>query len=322
MLAGAKDFLSKPPSVDELTSTIRRVGAIAKDERNKSSQVFPTQMGSMSGAPIAASTVVHGKIIVVYSPKGGTGATTIATNLAICLHSDQSPTVLVDGNMQFGDVAIFLNEQGKNSIIDLTSRADELDPDIVDSVLLKHATSGIKILPAPHRPEDAENVNGDQFVKVLKYLSRIYPYVVVDASSELSDVTLGAMDSASAIILVTTQDIPSLKNCRLFLDLVDALGLERANILFVMNRFDRRLLILPEKISENFKQEIVAVLPLDERVVVPSINRGVPFVISGKSQEISKKMMGLADTIRQRVIETETKKEETIAPSRSIIGKK
>jgi pilus assembly protein CpaE len=300
MLAGARDFLTKPPSVDELTSAIRRAGVMAREERSKTSQVVMGQPGTTGQATTAAGTT-YGRVIAVYSPKGGTGCTTLATNLAISLNSQNTPTVLVDGNLQFGDVAIFLNEQGKNSIIDLAPRADELDPEIVESVLVKHGMSGVKILPAPHRPEDAENVSGNQFLKVLKYLCRLYTYVVVDASSDLSDVTLNVIDASDLLILITTQEIPTLKNCRLFLDLADVLGVDRKRILFVMNRFDKRINILPEKISENFKQEIVAVVPLDERVVVPSVNRGIPFMLGNKSQPVARSILSFVDVIQQKL---------------------
>ena len=299
MLAGARDFLTKPPSVDELTSAIQRAGAMAHDERSKIGTGY-TGQAQGPGTSISA-TKEYGKVITVYSPKGGTGCTTLATNLAVSLHNDETPTVLVDANLQFGDIAIFLNEQGKNSVVDLASRAEELDPEIVDSVLLKHATSGLKILPAPHRPEDAEGVTGAQLGKVLSYLCRLYSYVVVDSPSDLSDLNLNVMDVSDLIVLITTQDIPSLKNCRLFLDLADVLGIDRRHILFVMNRFDKRINILPERISENFKQEIVAVIPLDERVVVPSVNRGVPFMLGNKSQPIARSFLTLTEAIRQKL---------------------
>ena len=128
MLAGARDFLTKPPMIDDLTAAIRRAGAMAADERSKA-PIFP--MGPAGGAPNAmggpGAIPQYGKVIVVYSPKGGTGKTTLATNLALALHSEETRTLLIDTNVQFGDVAVFLNEQVKNNILDLTPRVDELD---------------------------------------------------------------------------------------------------------------------------------------------------------------------------------------------------
>lgn len=322
MLAGARDFLTKPPAIDELTAAIRRGGDMAREEKKKSRAGGTTQMPAqgMSSAPTQAAT--YGKIIVVYSPKGGVGCTTVAVNLGIALNNEETPALIVDGNLQFGDVAVFLNEQGKNSLVDIAPRVDDLDFDTVDSLLIHHAASGIKVLAAPFKPEHAEGISGDQFVKVLNYLRRMFPYVIVDTSHSLDDVTLGAIQDASDItVLITTQDIPSIKNCRLFLDLADALGVSRKRILFVMNKFDKRIGITPEKVGDSFKQEMVAVLPFDERVVLPSINRGVPFMLGNKSQPISRGILSLTEVIRSRLTELETQG-DTAEPVKAIKGKR
>ncbi len=320
MMAGARYFITKPPAVEELTSAIRKTGAMAREEKAKLRSALPAQ-GTGSGTPTTAQLATYGKVITVYSPKGGTGCTTLATNLAVALNNEETPLVLVDGNLQFGDVAVFLNEQGKNSVVDLAPRAEELDPEIVDGVMISHAASGIKVLAAPFRPEYAENVTGEQFIKVLKYLCRIYTYVLVDSTSTLNDVTLASLQDASdMIILVTTQDIPSIKNARLFLDLADQLGIERRRIMFVMNRFDKRIGITPEKISESFKQEIVAVIPLDERTVVPAVNRGVPFMLGDKSRPVAKGILSLVEVIRQRLPQLESK-DGAVEALRQGIGK-
>ncbi|HUG34345.1 MAG TPA: response regulator [Anaerolineales bacterium] len=308
MLAGARDFLTKPPMGDELISAIRRAGSMAQTERAKAAYVPPAPiMGSMGvafglGAP-------KGKIVTVYSPKGGVGCTTIAVNLALTLNNDDTRTVLVDGNLQFGDVAVFVNEQGKNTLADLTPRAEELDPEIVEEVMLKHAASGLHILAAPNRPEYAEKVSSAQFSRVLEYLRQMYSYVVVDTSAYLTDATLSAIDISDLIILVTTQDIPSIKNCRLFLDLLQTMGVERDRILFVMNRFDKRVNITPERVAENLKQEVALVIPLDEQVATKAINRGVPFVLDGKNQPAARGIFSLAESVRAKVTALESSDE-------------
>jgi pilus assembly protein CpaE len=255
------------------------------------------------GVTLSMPSVTQGQIITIYSPKGGTGRTTIATNLAISLFSENTSVILVDGNLQFGDVAVFMNEQGKFSVNDLASRADELDTEVVENVIVKHAQSGIKILPAPFRPENAESVTGDQFGKVLKFLRQMYSYVIVDTSSALTDITLSAIDASDIIILITTQDIPAIKNSRLFLDLADVLGIERRRILFVMNRYDKRIGITAEKVSDNFKHEIVATIPYEERVVVPSVNRGLPFIMSNKTTPVARSILALNEILKQRISE-------------------
>jgi pilus assembly protein CpaE len=300
MLAGARDFLTKPPMGDELISAIRRAGAMAQSEKSKSAQIAVAPISGNVGSMIGYGGP-KGKIVTVYSPKGGTGCTTLAVNLALTLNNEDTRVALVDGNLQFGDVAVFINEQGKNTIIDLAPRADELDPEIVEEVMLKHAASGMHVLAAPSRPEYADKVSSGQFSKVLEYLRQMYAYVVVDTASLLTDVTLAAIDVSDLIVLVTTQDIPSIKNCRLFLDLLQTLGIERDRVLFIMNRYDKRINITPDRVTENLKQEIVSVIPFDEQTTTKAVNRGIPFVLDSKNQPAARGVFSLAESVRARV---------------------
>ena len=300
MLAGARDFLTKPPMGDELISAIRRAGAMAQSEKSKSAQIAVAPISGNVGSMIGYGGP-KGKIVTVYSPKGGTGCTTLAVNLALTLNNEDTRVALVDGNLQFGDVAVFINEQGKNTIIDLAPRADELDPEIVEEVMLKHAASGLHVLAAPSRPEYADKVSSGQFSKVLEYLRQMYAYVVVDTAALLTDVTLAAIDVSDLIVLVTTQDIPSIKNCRLFLDLLQTLGIERDRVLFIMNRYDKRINITPDRVTENLKQEIVSVIPFDEQTATKAVNRGIPFVLDSKNQPAARGVFSLAENVRARV---------------------
>ncbi len=300
MQAGAHDFLTKPPMADELISAVRRAGQMAQSERSRTAQVVAS-VAATTAQPTLGSGFVNGRVIMVYSPKGGTGVTTLATNLAITLHNDETRAALVDGNLQFGDVSVFLNEQGKNTILDLAPRADELDLDIIDGVLLKHAASGIRVLAAPAKPEHADHVSAEQFSKLVKYLSQVYAYVVVDTAHILNDVTLAALDVSDVVVLVCTQDIPAIKNVRLFLDLLATIGVQRERLCLVMNKYDKRISITPEKISENLKQPVVGVIPLEEAVVIPSVNRGIPFMIDNKTKPVARSVFALAEAIRTQL---------------------
>ncbi|MEP6894127.1 MAG: response regulator [Chloroflexota bacterium] len=306
MLVGARDFLTKPPMGDELISAIRRAGEMAWIEKSKSAQVQAVVAAAGNLGGVAGFGGPKGKIITVYSPKGGAGCTTLAVNLALTLNNGDTRVALVDANFQFGDVAVFMNEQGKNTVLDLAPRAEELDPEIVEEVMVKHAASGLHILAAPSKPEHAERISSTQFAKVLEYLSQMYAYVVVDTASLLTDVTLTVIDLSDLIVLITTQDIPSIKNCRLFLDILQTLGVERGRILFVMNRYDKRINITPERVAENLKQEVALTIPLDEATATKAVNRGVPFVIDNKSQPVSRGIYMLAESVRGRVAAQES----------------
>ena len=320
MQAGASDFLTKPPTIDELNAAIRRAGSMAHDERAKLGLSTAVGVVGVGAGVINLPLSSMGRVITIYSPKGGVGCTTLAKNLAISLYNEDTPVLLVDGNLQFGDVAVFLNEQSKYSVVDLASRADELDTEVVENIAVKHSQSGIKILPAPTKPEQGDIVTGEQFSKMLRFLKTVYSYVIVDTASALQDVTLAAIDSCDILVLITTQDIPSIKSSRLFLDVADAFAMNRSRIVFVMNKYDKRIGITPEKVGENLKQEIVAVVPFEERVIV-SVNKGIPFLLADKSRPLSRSILSLAEVIRQRVLEQESPT-ETASSSLRKIGRK
>ena len=300
MQKGACDFLTKPPTADELISAVRRAGKMAQ------AVVVPITTS-------LTSRERKGHIITLYSPKGGTGCTVLSTNLAIALHNEDSPVVLVDGNLQFGDIAISINEKGRFSVADLTPRVDDLDQEVVESVLIEHKASGVKILAAPTRPEYADNISGNQFAKVLDYLAGQVSYVIVDTASSLTDVTLAVIDHSDIIILIATQEIPAIKNAHLFLEVADALGINRKRILFVMNRVDKRIAIDPVKIAESMKQELVEAIPLDERTVVPSLLKGIPFMLGDKSRPVCRSVLSLAEAVRKRLAELEAEGEPVLA---------
>ncbi len=301
MLAGARDFLSKPPMIDELTIAVKRAGQLAHEE--KSRYVAPFQSGPLN-APVQPGTQVPqmtlGKIIAVYSPKGGVGCTTIAVNLATALKNANNKVAVVDTNLLFGDVAVFLNEHSKNTFLELLERSDELDPDIIEDVMIVHSTSGLHIMSSPKLPEINESSYGDSLSKILQYLQQMYHYIIIDTTPHLTDMVQTCLDVADFIVLVTTQDIPSIKNTNQFLSLADASGIGRDRILFVMNRYDRRIAISPERVGETLKQPVLVSIPFEDRIISNSVNRGIPFVTENKNLLASKAIHSLAEIIQEK----------------------
>jgi pilus assembly protein CpaE len=295
MLAGARDFLTKPFSGDELVSTIRRVYEMGESRRRAMPAMQAMASGPAAGA--AASTRPEGKIIAVFSPKGGTGCTVVAANLAIAMRqAGQASVVLVDGSLQFGDTAVMLDLQPVLSIYDLVSQIDELDVSMVETVLTAHS-SGIKVLLAPPRPEMADYVTAKNVEVVLEQLKRQFDYVLVDTWTSLHDTVLTALDLADLVILVTTPDIPSLRNVRLFFEVTEQLGYPPEKIALVVNKSDRRRSrIRPKDIEESIKHPVTAELPFDDYVAL-SVNQGVPFVQSDGARAISQAIVHLADKL-------------------------
>jgi pilus assembly protein CpaE len=182
---------------------------------------------------------------------------------------------------------------------------DDLDSDVVKDVVVTHTATGMHILPAPPRPEHAESVKGEEFGKLLTFLKKLYPYVVVDSASSLTEYVLSAMDVMDAMILVTSQEIPSIKNCNLFLNLADQVRIPRDHIIFVLNRFNPQVGITAEKIKESLRQEVSIVIPEDEKIVQNSVNRGVPFVLEYKTSPVGRKLFELAAIVTERIAKFE-----------------
>jgi pilus assembly protein CpaE len=297
MRVGAHDFLSKPPMLDELTATIHRAGKEAF-ERKAQLERETAQIIKGVGTQVTDSTGPLGNIVIVYSPKGGVGCTTIATNLAFVLQNGNNKVAIVDASMQYGDVPIFLSLKAKNNILDLVTRIDELDPELVEDIMTKHAASNLHILAAPPRPELADQINGNQFGKLLKYLADLYDYIIVDTASYLNDITLSAFECADFVLLMTTQEIPSIKNSNAFLTLLDALDFPREKIIFSINRFEKRIGISSERVGESLRQPVTVVIPLDDRNSVnDSIKRGVPLMLETKTHPVCKSIINLSELL-------------------------
>ncbi|MFC1878948.1 response regulator [Chloroflexota bacterium] len=283
MLAGARDYLTKPPTIDDLIQAIQKSSEFAIKEKAKAPPVATFQSPQMAAQ--------GGKVITVYSPRGGAGCTTLATNLAAYLYREEMPVVIVDANLQYGDVPVFFNIQSKNSILDLTLRAGELDPALVKEVATQHS-SGIHIL-APPPPEFAERVRSDQFAQLLAYLQTRYAYIIIDTPCTLNEVTLSALEISNLVLLVTTQDIPSIARARKFLDLTSMLELDRLRILAVMNQYNSKIKISPQKVGETLGLSLATAIPTEVATVVPSVNRGSPFILQ---KELSSRPIAIAIT--------------------------
>jgi pilus assembly protein CpaE len=292
MLAGARDFLSKPPPADELVNTIRRLGQLSQQR-----EALISSQPSFGG-PGGGAKGLAGKVISVYSPKGGAGCTMLATNLAVALHTEDTKVVVVDANLQFGDVGVFMNLQGKFSLVHLAERSGEEDDDFLQSVLVTHP-SGVKVLLGPPTPEDAELVNAPQLKKVLETLRPHFHYIIVDTSAVLRDVELALFDSSDRVLLVATPDIPSLANIKKFFDLVDKLEYPPEKLLLLLNRVDRRGGISAAAVEETLKHAVRGQIQLDDKTVLASINSGVPFVTGPRSLPPVQGVLDLAQRLRE-----------------------
>jgi pilus assembly protein CpaE len=292
MLAGAREFLVKPFSSDELTASIRQVYAREREKQDRVANA-PT-----AGTPGAVGDQEHepGQIVAVFSPKGGVGRTTIAVNLAVAAAAETARNVvLMDGSFQFGDVGVLLNLNPKNkSIADLAPElegAGELES--IDTFVINHS-SGVRVLLAPASPEQAELVTPAGVGRVLDALRSKHDLVVVDCSASFSDSTLIILDRADLILTVLTLEITSIKNMRLFLEVTKQLGYADDKIRLVLNRADSALGIRVGDVEHSIGRKVDHTIVSDGRTVVYALNRGVPFVLSNRETQVSQDIIGLA----------------------------
>jgi pilus assembly protein CpaE len=297
MLAGARDFLTKPPMIDELIQSVQRAGEYARQNRlNQPDVPLPDTI---------PSHVMPGNIVSVYSPRGGSGSTMLAVNLAIGLHREDKPVALVDADLIYGDVPVLFNTMSKNSILDLAPRVEELDPEIVEEVMVTHP-SGVKILHPP-RPERAELITGPQLNQLLRYLSRLFTYVIVDNAHRLSETTLASLDASTLIVLVSSLDIPSIARTRKFLDLVPTYKFDPQRISLVVNQFDPRVGIGEDKLTQAFGIEPCVIIPYAYTPVIESVNRGSPILTRRETfrQPVGQALTKLAQHVKIRLREIE-----------------
>ena len=294
MLAGAREFLTKPFSADDLVNAIRHVNELEKVKRARYIGSAPAAARE-SPQPRVPQDATRGQIIAFFSPKGGVGRTTISTNLAVALfQSTGKPVVLVDGSLPFGDVAVILNMSPKaKTIADLVGSFEALDADILETVLVPHST-GIKVLLAPPNPESAELITAANMKKVLELLRERYAFVVVDTWPSFQEVVLAMLDTADVILTLMTLEITSLKNVRVFLEIAEKLGYDEQKVQLVANRNDSSGGIKASDVEASLGRRIPHTIVSDGRALVLAVNRGVPFVISHRESQVAKDMFTMA----------------------------
>ncbi len=295
MLAGAREFLVKPFSGDEFATSIKRVHERELARREQLAAATGVSVPATAG-PSEGDVEDH-QVIAVFSPKGGVGRTTLATNLALALKKETNQRVaLVDANLQFGDVGVLLNLNPKNrSMLDAVE-AGEPDRDIIESVMVDHST-GIRVLLAPPSPEGADLVTPPFLRKIVDMLRESHDYVIVDLPSGLNDHTLGVLDAADQIMVVAALEITTIKNVRLFLEVADQLDYERSKIRLVINRSDAAQGIRIGDVEASIRRPIDGSIVSDGRLAVLAVNRGVPFVVSHPESPLSRDVVTLARTL-------------------------
>ena len=237
-----------------------------------------------------------GRIVTVFSPKGGTGKTAVSSNLAVALaHQQGLDTLLVDLDLQFGDAALTLGLEPTKTIHDLTSLPGAVEPDKLRGYTTPHG-SGLSLLAAPVRPEEADAISEESVAEILECARNTYEVTVVDTSPFFYGAMLAALEPTDQLMLLCSLDVPTLKNVRLSVQTLELLGFPSDRINLVMNRFNPEIGITIEEVEVVLGRKIAFNLP-DDPAVPLAINRGNPAVLSEGGSSFATAALAMATAL-------------------------
>ena len=238
-----------------------------------------------------------GKVITIMSPKGGAGKTVFTTNVSLALASWTGPdaVVVVDADLQFGDVCLALQLDPRNSMVDAARDLERLDEALLRSVLMRHA-SGVHVLPAPLEPSLADEISTQAIVKMLTMLKRMFDYIVVDTAPFLDEPVLSILERSDDVLLVVDMDLPSVKNAKLALDTLKLIKYPMDKIKLILNRSNSKARLDIEELERSLDLKVVAAVPSDKRVP-RSVNEGAPVVSLYPRSRVARAMIDVAEHV-------------------------
>jgi pilus assembly protein CpaE len=242
----------------------------------------------------------EGRVTAVYSPKGGVGKSVVAVNLAAALaRRSRQPVVIVDLDLQFGDVAVMLRMQPMHNVAEASLARERLDAELARNLLARHEDSGVLVMAAPTEPSMEEHVTPAMVSRLLRVLREIGAHVVVDTPPHLSDVLLQLLDDSDDIVLVVGMDVPSVKNARLGLQTLELVSVPLDRVIVVLNRADSKVHLSVRDVERTLRMKIDVTLPSDA-LVTQSVNKGIPAVIEYERSKFAGSVHQLAEQVRAR----------------------
>ncbi|HKO62665.1 MAG TPA: AAA family ATPase [Pyrinomonadaceae bacterium] len=288
--AGAREFLRLPISQDELTTIIDRVGEFSAGQ--------------------VEAPKKKGRMVAVFSSKGGCGTSFVATNLAAC---NPSRTVLVDLNLQAGDLPLFLGLDPKYSVADMAENRARLD-DALITTFCTPFSANLSLLAAPREADSADEIEPEHVFEVLQRLRESFDYVVLDPQHTFDSITLAALDQSDEIVLVLTLDIPAIRSTQRALEIFDRLGYPRKKIRIVVNRWSKQIDLDLRQVEKFLGEPVIGFVPSDYQTAVTSINLGTPLVRSEPTSKIAQELRRISQTITNSTVPIQ----ENLKPRRNL----
>ena len=283
MRTGARDFIRLPINDDELTTVIDRTAEFAVEHADHEPKK-------------------RGRSIAVFSSKGGCGTTLIATNLAM---TQKTPTVLVDLNLQSGDMELLLGLKPKFSLADVVENRDRLDDALLASYITPHSKN-VSLLAAPTKAESAEDIEPKHIYEVMELLRQRYDNVIIDTPHSFDSVTISTLDHADQILVVLTLEIHAIRSTRRALEIFDRLGYPRKKVRLVVNRWSKNIELDQKQVEDFLGERVVAFIQSDYKAAVNSINLGQPLVESAPGSLVTTDLFNLASKVFGNGVEAPT----------------
>jgi pilus assembly protein CpaE len=271
--AGAHEFLQLPVDKSEFQTVLERISA-----RRQSGEGGPRK---------------DGRVIAVFSSKGGTGVSFLATNLAGAMNT---PTLLIDLNLQSGDAASLLGLEPRYSLADFVTNRTRLDDALMTSLITQHSAN-LALLAAPLETHQTEEIEPDHVTEILHLVSQRYSRVVLDLPHTFDPVTIAALDMSDDILLVMAVDIPGIRSTKRALNVLERLGYPRSRIHVVVNRWSKHIDVELQKVQAHLGEQFIGFVPNDYGKVIDSINLGRPHVFTEPSSRIALEIKRIASVL-------------------------
>jgi pilus assembly protein CpaE len=290
MAAGARRYLPYPFDAPALIKTLNDVHEEMKPIVASARAALPAVSAAPSSAPVSHR---EPKVVTVFSPKGGVGTSTLAVNLACALNALGRRVVIVDGNISFGNVGVFLNLSPSKSMLQVVGDPAGIQVGSVEDVLLSHP-SGIKVMLAPIKPEEGDTIHGDHLRQILAILRDRFDYVVVDTWPSYDERVLAMLEVADQVLVPTGPELPAVKNLAAFLRVARLLDYPNDKLIPVLMRANSVSPAHLRDIESFLKQPLVWRVVSDGKRVTQSVNNGEPFVLTDESAPVSQNIFALA----------------------------
>lgn len=280
MLAGIRKVLQFPIDAESLTENIELAHYMEKSR--------------LENADVTTANNLQSRIITIFGTKGGIGRTTITVNLAVVLAKMGKKVAVIDADLQFGDVNVYFDIDPKDTISELSQGNDASDIDAIKRMMALHF-SGVSVVCAPKSPEYAEYVTPKNIETMINTMRPFYDYILIDTAPVFSDITMTALENSNLVLLISVQDISTLRNTKITLNILESLQ-QKEKIELIINRLTKGLISLKD-MQRVLNEPLKNTVAFDFKTATTAHNKGIPIVLDAPKSEIGRDLKKIANYV-------------------------